>query len=250
MPLHVVATVRVVIQPTRIFHVNVNCRDLTRSLAFYRDLVGLQPRVHTAPESPQPGGAFGLEQVQWDAWMLGGDDGGVLLDLLEWRVPGPEGAPPPPGTPGFARLRVVTAATVEQDPDGTAIDVVRGERPALSGVVVHCTDLDRSRHHYGDICGLTRSGDVFRDPASGFEVQLLAASSGPVAPRQANQLGIFRMAWSTDDVDRDHEALLADGVVPLSPPVTMAMGPGLPAVRVLFWRDPDGACLELIETPR
>jgi catechol 2,3-dioxygenase-like lactoylglutathione lyase family enzyme len=29
------------ITPNRIFHVNVNCTDLDRSLAFYRDLVGL-----------------------------------------------------------------------------------------------------------------------------------------------------------------------------------------------------------------
>ena len=57
------------------------------------------------------------------------------------------------------------------------------------------------------------------------------------------------MAWVTDDIDRDHAALLDASVQPMSPPATLAMGPGLPAVRALFWRDPDGACLELIQSP-
>ena len=31
--------------------------------------------------------------------------------------------------------------------------------------------------------------------------------------------------------------------------IVLAMGPGLPELRVLFWNDPDGGCLELIEAP-
>ncbi|MYH71712.1 MAG: hypothetical protein F4153_03920 [Acidimicrobiia bacterium] len=79
--------------PLRFFHVNVNCSDLERSLAFYRDLVGLKPTVRTRPERPQPGGAFGLDEVQWDAWILSGDDApdGVVLDLLECRCRGQPG---------------------------------------------------------------------------------------------------------------------------------------------------------------
>lgn len=240
------------IQPTRIFHVNVNCSDLGRSLAFYCDEIGLKPRNHTAPESPQPGGAFGFEQVQWNAWMLAGDAGyeSVLLDLLEWRLPQPAGAPPAAGTPGFARLRLSTTANVDRDPDGTALEVVAGDRTALAGVVVNCHDIERSLHHYGEVCGLVASGDMFRDPVSGFEIELVDVGGAPPAARHANELGIFRMAWTTDDVDRDHRALLAAGVEPMSPPATLAMGPGLPSVRALFWRDPDGACLELIEAPR
>ncbi len=32
-----------------VVHVNVNCSELDRSLAFYRDLVGLTPVSHTHP---------------------------------------------------------------------------------------------------------------------------------------------------------------------------------------------------------
>ena len=51
-------------------HCNVNCRDLDRSVAFYRDELGLTPLVRTAP-SPQDGAGFGLSgPVRWDAWMM------------------------------------------------------------------------------------------------------------------------------------------------------------------------------------
>ena len=97
--------------PLRFFHVNVNCSDLEQSLAFYRDLVGLQTTVRTRPERPQPGGAFGLDEVQWDAWIMAGDDAsdGVVLDLLEWQVPLPSGSPPASVFElGFGRLCILT----------------------------------------------------------------------------------------------------------------------------------------------
>jgi catechol 2,3-dioxygenase-like lactoylglutathione lyase family enzyme len=68
-------------------HVNANCSDLARSLAFYRDLVGLQPLSHTKPV-PQDGAGFGLEgRVQWDAHLLHDERGvaGPAIDLLEWH---------------------------------------------------------------------------------------------------------------------------------------------------------------------
>ena len=95
----------------RFFHVNVNCSDLERSLGFYRDLVGLRTAVRTRPEQPQPGGAFGLAQVQWDAWIMAGDDApdGVVLDLLEWKVAVPSGSPPASLTElGFGRLCILS----------------------------------------------------------------------------------------------------------------------------------------------
>jgi len=246
-----------VIHPTRIFHVNVNCRDLDRSVAFYRDVIGLRARIRTTPEAPQPGAGFGLELVQWDAWMLEGDAGypAPLLDLLEWHVPRGTGAPPSgPLDPGFSRLRFTSASGrgVHTDPDGTRVELVGGDRTGLAGIVVNCTDAARTRHHYADVCGLTVvRDDLLQDPATGFAVELVEhpAPDGAPAPRQANDLGIFRMAWITDDIDRDHAALLDAGVQPVSVPAALAMGPGLPAVRALFWRDPDGACLELIQSP-
>ena len=51
-------------------HINVNCSDLERSMAFYRDLVGLAPQSHTKPH-PQEGAGFGLPgQVVWDAYLI------------------------------------------------------------------------------------------------------------------------------------------------------------------------------------
>ena len=34
---------------SRVFHLNVNCSDLERSLGFYRDLLGLTQGAHTVP---------------------------------------------------------------------------------------------------------------------------------------------------------------------------------------------------------
>src|SRR5687767_2169443 len=76
-------------------HVNANCSDLARSLAFYRDLVGLTPLSHTKPV-PQDGAGFGLPgRVQWDAHLLHDERGvaGPAVDLLEWQQPRPCGHP-------------------------------------------------------------------------------------------------------------------------------------------------------------
>lgn len=71
------------------------------------------------------------------------------------------------------------------------------------------------------------------------------------AQRQANELGIFRMALLTDDIDRDYAALLDAEITCFSPPVSLEMGPGLPSdLRALFFLDPDGTCVELIEAPQ
>lgn len=70
---------------TRCYHVNVNCSDLDRSLAWYGETLGLTTLVRTTPAEPQPGAAFGLDLVQWDAWILQGAAGhsGLVLDLLQ-----------------------------------------------------------------------------------------------------------------------------------------------------------------------
>ena len=88
---------------------------------------------------------------------------------------------------------------------------------------------------------------------SGFILDLVEwkqPQSTGSARRQANELGIFRMALLTDDIDRDYAALLDAGVTCYSPPVELEMGPGLPSdLRALFFEDPDGTCVELIESP-
>lgn len=297
------------IDATCVYHVNVNCTDLDRSLAFYRDLVGLDTVSRTAPTAPQPGAAFGLDQVQWDAWIMQGADGfdGVVLDLLEWKVPPPAGEPPAGISQlGFNRL-IISSPDLDDlhhrlreagadvwseptaivpdtedrqficsDPDGTAIQFVSGTGTGLASVNVNCSDLEASRRFYTDVMGMTvqssaldvgpvpgrshRAADPMRWSAHqlgdirGFIVDLVewtAPASIGSGRRKANELGMFRMAWFTPDIEAAYQELIAAGVHCYSPPVALQMGPGLPDdLLALFFEDPDGTCLELIQPPR
>jgi len=292
---------------SRIYHVNTNCTDLVASKRFYEAL-GLRPTTHTVPSRPQPGVAFGLAQVAWDAWMLQGDVGfdGLSLDLLQWTVPKPTGAPPAtPWTLGLHHL-VITSPTIEatisdartaggtvvagplpvvgptgtsaatavvHDPDGVAVQLEAGADSRIARVVVNVTDLDVSVVYYRDVLGLdlvgrwdthVTDGAVhgiegavetsradFADSGSQFGVSLVqwhhhGTASGPRV-RAANELGLFRMAWSTDDCARDEAVVRAAGSVPFAPTGELSVGDDLPLLEVLFWPGPDGECLELIE---
>jgi catechol 2,3-dioxygenase-like lactoylglutathione lyase family enzyme len=167
----------------RLFHVNVNCADLERSRAFYTAGLGLEIGAHTAPETAQPGAAFGLDRARWDASILLGPNGydGGAIDLLQWHEPAPVGAPPARiFETGFQRLGLrvpdLDAAlagvvayggavwsaplthtrpdggeiriALTNDPDGTAIELVEGGATALSFVAVTCADLARSFDFY------------------------------------------------------------------------------------------------------
>lgn len=294
---------------SRIYHVNTNCTALDRSVRFYEAL-GLVPTTHTRPSRAQPGDAFGLDEVAWDAYMLQGDNGygGLSLDLLEWTVPRPTGAAPAdPWTPGLHRLvlttpdldatlvqavaaggrvvagprpvptpegAVVTTAMVH-DPDGVSVQLEAADDARIARVVVNVVDLETSLAYYRDVLALKpvarwpstpADGDLFgidatvttsradvRDSGSGFGVSLVQWHR-PVAPtdadrrvRAANELGLFRMAWSTDDCARDERAVRAGGREPFAPTGELSVGDDLPLLRVLFWPGPDGECLELIE---
>ena len=240
----------------RLFHVNINCSDLDRSVVFYRDTVGLTPVVRTTPAHPQPGNAFGLEAAQWDAWIMAGSDGleGVVVDLLEWKTPRPGRGT---GEPGFQRLRLgvgpggaPTKGPIV-DPDGTRLEIVADDGPRVAGVVIGCSELERSRAFYRDVVGLSPVGtSTFCDRRGPdvFAVELVGSPT-PIQARAANDLGIYRLALLTDDIDRDYDILLAGHVRPSSPPATLDMGPELPNLRALLFPDPDGAMLELIEQP-
>ena len=235
----------------RVIHVNVNCSDLDRSAAFYRDELGLEASLRTTPAEPQPGAAFGLERVQWDAWMMAGADGfgGPVVDLLEWKVPVPVGSADSSNGTGFQRLRVAApGGGPEADPDGTAIEIVPGERARVAGVVIGCSDFMRSVAFYRDVVGLQIDGPGELCDVRGadvFQVELVPAP--PTSPRVANELGMYRMALYTEDIDREDAALRAAGVEPYSPPAALEMGPGVPPLRALFFPDPDGTTLEYIE---
>jgi glyoxylase I family protein len=295
------------IRGSRIYHVNSNCGDLERSLAFY-EAIGLHRVIRTVPSRNQSGAAFGLSAVAWDAWILQSDDGldGLSLDLLEWTTPRPEGVPPGlVGEPGYNRLVFITPTleeTIERalaaggtlvggpidvdagdvrprvamvrDPDGVAVQLVAGDRTSIAQVVINCADIDTSVAYYCDVMGLRPAAEVatFAQPAelfgldhdgevraviltdagSVFSVALVEwiepSSSFPERVRRANELGLFRMAWSTDDCVADEAVVRAAGSVPFVPTEELSVGDDLPLLLVLFWPGPNGECLELIET--
>jgi catechol 2,3-dioxygenase-like lactoylglutathione lyase family enzyme len=171
---------------------------------------------------------------------------------------------------------IVARAFVAVDPDGVLIEFTAGEVDELAFVVVNCSDLDQSLAFYRDVVGLPVrhriprqrqrgsplriAGDVewesaiLGDPSGHgpFTVMLTAWTEprllDPPA-RDANQLGLYRLAMMTDDIDRDYDELRSRGARCASPPAQLDMGPGLPELRALLFHDPDGTTLELIETP-
>ena len=195
----------------RLFHVNVNCSSLDRSRRFYTEGLGLTIGAHTAPESAQPGAAFGLDVARWDASILLGPrayDGGAI-DLLEWHEPLPVGKPPGSlAETGFQRLGlhvpdIEAAATqvvafggsvwsdpqvhtppkgteirivLASDPDGTAMELVEGGPAALSFVTVACRDLDASLAFYARL-GFGEVARFASDNPDGSHLRI----DGPVA---------------------------------------------------------------------
>ena len=290
---------------SRIYHVNSNCSDLTRAVPFYEAL-GLVRVTRTVPSRPQPGAAFGLDEVAWDAWMMQGDDGlaGLSLDLLEWKIPAPTGTPAAVGDPGFDRLVVTvpdldgvlaaveaaggavvggpvpdpvepaSSSAMVRDPDGVRVQVVEGDRTRVGRVVVTCNEVDGAFAYYREVLGLLPESEPIpatepaglhaladaiavrrarlADPGSSFVVELVQWIDPPHGPtgahaRTANELGLFRMAWSTDDCARDEAVVRAGGSVPFAPTGGLSVGDDLPRLQVLFWPGPSGECLELIE---
>jgi hypothetical protein len=108
----------------------------------------------------------------------------------------------------------------------------------------------------GDLYG--READVkvravlLSDEGSVFTVALAQwldpAPKTTVRNRGANELGIFRMAWSTTDCAADEAVVRAAGSTPFVPTEELSVGDNLPLLLVLFWPGPNGECLELIET--
>lgn len=299
----------------RVVHCNVNCSNLERSLAFYRDFVGLEPVQHTRP-MPQSGAGFGMPgDVQWDAWMM--SDGrwpaGPVIDLLEWKQPSPVGEPygaanhlgmfriclmvpdldavygraqasgiaclsPPVSVPIQSQHAASVRALFTRDPDGTLVEFIEhadGGPVQLVHVNVNCSDLVRSEAWYQRVLGLETRGGSAPGPIAGdafgfegsceYQAAFLFASDGGFAVDllewkrpapvgvpypTANHLGLYRMAFLVADARSSWEELRRLGVE-CPEPVFLDMGPDIPVdgVWAVFFPDPDGTCLELIESP-
>jgi catechol 2,3-dioxygenase-like lactoylglutathione lyase family enzyme len=161
------------------------------------------------------------------------------------------------------------------DPEGAPLWLRAGPRPRLGFVELSCRDLERSLRFLREVCGLEagtprrerapgaavglRGEAVWRAASlgiagqpEGFEVELTqweAPVPYGIPAVEANRQGFFRMALLVQDIERCHAELEGLGVPELSAPAWLDLGPSCPApsCRALFFRDPDGACLELIE---
>lgn len=173
------------------------------------------------------------------------------------------------------------------DPDGTCVEFIEfgdaAGRPGgtrLSHININCADLDRSSDWYQRVLGVAPIADRAEPPpadGSGFgftgdcryRADFLCIGGKPhpflidllewQAPKpigrplaEANHLGLFRMAFMVDDAAASCTELDRLGV-PHSGPCQLDMGPDVPiegGLKAVYFRDPDGTCLELIETPR
>ena len=169
------------------------------------------------------------------------------------------------------------------DPDGTCVEFIERREPGplrMSHINVNCSDLDRSSDWYQRVLGVSTIAPRAEPPPSSgagfglegdcaYRADFLAVGGAPdsmlidllewksPAPIgtplvEANHLGPFRMAFQVSDA-ADCCAELDRLGVEHSGPCWLEMGPDLPMIdglNAVFFRDPDGTMLELIETPR
>ena len=172
---------------------------------------------------------------------------------------------------------LVVRALFCRDPDGTLIEFI--EQPGevrLIHVNVNCSDLAVSSPWYQEVLGFEIQSTSRPGPVSGeafglsgkvewqadflcppgdprFIIDLLEWKEPTPVGRpydRANHLGLYRMAFLVSDIHACHAELVRLGV-DTSPPVFLDMGPEIPVdgVWALFFPDPDGTCLELIQSP-
>jgi catechol 2,3-dioxygenase-like lactoylglutathione lyase family enzyme len=167
-----------------------------------------------------------------------------------------------------------------EDPDGTLVEFV--ERPGplrLSHININCRDLDASSDWYQRVLGVKPIATRAEPPAApgiGFgldghcryRADFLAVAGNadslildllewkdpkPIGEpfREAHHLGLFRMAFMVEDAAASCAELDRLGVTH-SGVCWLEMGPEIPidGLNAVFFRDPDGSCLELIETPQ
>jgi catechol 2,3-dioxygenase-like lactoylglutathione lyase family enzyme len=167
-----------------VVHVNVNCSRLERSLAFYRDALGLAPLAHTNPP-PQDGAGFGMPgRVQWDAWIIHDDRGQAApgIDLLEWKQPAPLGRPAAANELGFARLLLAARDPAALNARLTGASAALLSLPAALGGV--------------------HRGFVARDP-DGALLEIAESADGAAAPRLAGvALGVASLATAVPWYER------------------------------------------------
>ena len=75
----------------RIFHVNIVVKDLDRTLAFYRDVLGFSVVYgEVTTDDPILARGFGYEGnglMRWALIRLGDDEDALLIDVEQWIEP-------------------------------------------------------------------------------------------------------------------------------------------------------------------
>lgn len=185
---------------------------------------------------------------------------------------------------GPVEVEVVGGAPVRffccDDPDGSCIEFIERPGPVrLSHVNINCSDLDASSDWYQQVLGVTPIAERAEPPpqdgagfgfdgACSYRADFLAVGGDPTslildllewkepAPigkplAPANHLGPFRMAFAVLDAAQSCAELDRLGVEH-SGPCWLEMGPEIPidGLNAVFFRDPDGTMLELIEVPK
>ncbi len=94
-----------------LFHININCRDFERSLAFYK-MLGFRAVLDLPRHKLSPELAAGLRIPEGEArgalLMVGEDPRATRIDLIEWIQPKTEGTPPHLYHTGMPRLALRT----------------------------------------------------------------------------------------------------------------------------------------------
>jgi catechol 2,3-dioxygenase-like lactoylglutathione lyase family enzyme len=135
------------VSEVRVDHVSVTTADLERSIAFYRDVIGLPlldrgelQGVELETLLRRPGA-----RARWAELALGG---GQVLELLQYVEPSEDGAPRRPWTAGATHLGFAVAAldpvlTRLHDTGVEVSDAVTLSEPGWEGVrVCYATDPD------------------------------------------------------------------------------------------------------------
>ena len=97
---------------TSTHHVGMSVASLDRALAFWEGFLGTKPRWRTVLDRPYLGRHVGYPGVAIDAAFLdlpGGVPGGIILELLEYRVAEKQPNPDATANPGNVHLCLTTA---------------------------------------------------------------------------------------------------------------------------------------------
>ena len=87
----------------RIHHVGITVRDIDRSLEFWSSFLGVEPRWRQVLDAPYLGRVTGYPGVNIDAAVID-LPGGVILEILDYRVDDKELNPPETANPGNIHL--------------------------------------------------------------------------------------------------------------------------------------------------